>query len=236
MVEVSPFECLPPRRVLMASDVRLYRESLERVLREAHGIQLIGTVSCAEETLERVRALTPCVVLLDMTMYEAFSVARQLARIAKSTKVVALAMPEVEAEVINCAEIGIAGYVTREASPADVLDAIHAASRGEVQCSPKIAGYLFKRLALLSTERRGPGPFGNLTARESQIVRLLQQGLSNKMISRHLGIGVPTVKNHVHSILAKLGVHRRAEAVSLLSRLDDSESTDPHFFFEPARK
>src|SRR5262249_40052791 len=123
---------------------------------------------------------------------------------------------ESEAEVLNCAEIGIAGYVTREASIAEMLAAVEATARGEVHCSPKIAGSLFRRIAKLSTERQSGGSSGGLTARESQILQLLQQGMSNKMISRSLGIELPTVKNHVHSILAKLGIHRRAEAISLL--------------------
>jgi DNA-binding NarL/FixJ family response regulator len=125
-------------------------------------------------------------------------------------------MAEDEAEVLNCAQLGIAGYVTRDASIADMLAAVEATARGEVHCSPKIAGSLFRRIAALSTERSNGGAPNALTARESQILKLLQQGLSNKMISRSLGIELPTVKNHVHSILAKLGIHRRTEAISLL--------------------
>jgi DNA-binding NarL/FixJ family response regulator len=102
------------------------------------------------------------------------------------------------------------------------LEAVRAAARGEVSCSPKIAGFLFRRIAALSTARSS-GASPPLTAREAQIVRLLQQGLSNKMISRSLGIELPTVKNHIHSIFAKLGVHRRAEAVSLLYRQQHDE-------------
>jgi DNA-binding NarL/FixJ family response regulator len=150
-----------------------------------------------------------------MAMTDAFSVARHLTRFAAVSRIVALGMPENEAEVLNCAQLGIAGYVTREASITDMLAAVEATARGEVHCSPKIAGSLFRRIAALSTESRGNQP-NSLTARESQILKLLQQGMSNKMISRSLGIELPTVKNHVHSILAKLGIHRRTEAISLL--------------------
>jgi two-component system nitrate/nitrite response regulator NarL len=205
-------------RLLIASDVRVYREGLELLLRDVDGIVLVGTAANAEDGAQRVRELLPDVVLLDMSMHEAFSVAKQVVRTAKNTKIVALAMPEAESDVLTCAEIGIAGYVTRDGSLNDVVAAIGAAARGEVSCSPRIAGLLFRRVAALSTPRRVAGTYGVLTAREAQIVRLLQEGLSNKMISRSLGIELATVKNHVHSILAKLGVHRRAEAVSLLQR------------------
>ena len=205
-------------RVLVASHIRLYREALGRVLEQAkEQITLVGVATSASDAIEQVHRLTPDIALLDMAMSDAFSVARQLGRFAGTSRIVALGMAENEAEVLNCAQIGIAGYVTREASIADMLEAVEATARGEVHCSPKIAGSLFRRIAALSTERANGGVAPNaLTARESQILRLLQQGMSNKMICRSLGIELPTVKNHVHSILNKLGIHRRTEAISLL--------------------
>ncbi len=208
-----------PIRVLMASDVRLYREGMERLLRDEDSIVLAGLASSAADAAEQSRQLVPDVVLLDMSMDKAYFVAKQVARDSKVTKVIALGMPEVEVEVISCAEVGIAGYVPREGSLTEVIAAIDAAARGEVHCSAKVAGFLFRRIAALSADRSSnPSPVGGLTVREAQILRLLEQGMSNKMISRSLGIEPPTVKNHVQSILSKLGVHRRAEAISLLHR------------------
>jgi two-component system, NarL family, nitrate/nitrite response regulator NarL len=225
-------------RVLVASHIRLYREALGRVLEQSKDrtnasdptsagdsgaardsgtqIVLVGVAGSAADAVEQVHRLAPDVVLLDMAMSDAFSVARQLGRFAGASRIVALGMAENEAEVLSCAQIGIAGYVTREASIDDMVDAVEATARGEVHCSPKIAGSLFRRIAALSTERANGSTPNALTGRESQILRLLQQGMSNKMISRSLGIELATVKNHVHSILAKLGIHRRTEAISLL--------------------
>jgi two-component system nitrate/nitrite response regulator NarL len=215
-------------RVLVASHIRLYREALGRVLEQAtEQITLVGVAASAADAVEQVHRLTPDVALLDMAMSDAFSVARQLGRFGGASRIVALGMAENEAEVLNCAQIGIAGYVTREASIADMLEAVEATARGEVHCSPKIAGSLFRRIAALSTKRANGSAPSALTARESQILRLLQQGMSNKMISRSLGIELPTVKNHVHSILAKLGIHRRTEAISLLY------ANAQHSFAEP---
>ncbi len=210
-------------RVLVASHIRLYREGLERVLQESPEFALVGTAGSAAEAVEQTHKLGADVALLDMAMSGAFSVAKQVARLAGATKVVALGMPEDETQVLSCAQIGIAGYVTRDGSIEDVIAAIKAAARGEVHCSPKIAGSLFRRIAALSAERSRGTASSLLTAREAQILKLLQQGMSNKMISRALGIELPTVKNHVHSILAKLGIHRRAEAISLLYKLDDHD-------------
>jgi DNA-binding NarL/FixJ family response regulator len=202
-------------RLLLASDVRLYREGLECILRGIDGIELVATATGFDEAVERARELTPCVALLDMRMPRAFSLARQLARVAEATRVVALGMPEDEVEVVNCAEIGIAGYVPRDGSASDLIASIESAARGELRCSPKIAGVLFRKIAALSRQRSNGSHDTALTAREAQILRLLQQGLSNKLISSHLGIGLPTVKNHVHSVLAKLGLQRRAQVASL---------------------
>jgi DNA-binding NarL/FixJ family response regulator len=202
--------------VLVASEVRLYRESLEQMLRLAPGLIVLGGTLTAAETLDRMQDTQPSVVLLDMAMEGALAVARQISRQWRATKVVALGMPEFETEVLSCASVGVAGYVTRGASMDDVLAAIQAAARGEVRCSPRVAGFLFRHIASLAKEQPpGPAHTSALTARESQIFELLRQGMSNKMISRRLGIELPTVKNHVHSVLAKLGVHRRAEAMLL---------------------
>jgi DNA-binding NarL/FixJ family response regulator len=126
-------------------------------------------------------------------------------------------MPDDEIEIINCAEIGIAGYVPRDGSASDLVASIESAARGELRCSPRIAGVLFRKIAALSRTRTNGGQ-EVLTAREAQILRLLQRGLSNKMISRDLGIGLPTVKNHVHSVLVKLGLQRRAQVATLVQR------------------
>jgi len=205
-------------RVLVASDIRLYREGLERVLRESPDLTLVGTADSAAEAIEQTRKLGADVTLLDMAMSSAFSVAEEVTRSGGAGKIVALGMPEDETQVLSCAQIGIAGYVTRDGSVEDVVAAIKGAAHGEVHCSPKVAGSLFRRIAAMSTERSLRSNNCALTVREAQILKLVQEGMSNKMISRTLGIELPTVKNHVHSILVKLGVHRRAEAISLVYR------------------
>jgi two-component system nitrate/nitrite response regulator NarL len=203
-------------RLLVASDMRLYREGLEHMLRGAPHIEVISGAISATETLDRVQSARPSVVLLDMAMEGALDVARQIGRQWRDSRVVALGMPEFETEVLSCAAVGVAGYVTRTASLSDALETIHAADRGEVRCSPRVAGFLFRHIASLSNVRPPATALApTLTTREAQILALLRQGLTNKMISRTLGIELPTVKNHVHSILAKLGVHRRAEAMLL---------------------
>jgi two-component system, NarL family, nitrate/nitrite response regulator NarL len=205
-------------RVLVASEIRLYREGLERVLRESPDLTLVGSAGSAAEAIEQTHKLGADVALLDMAMSGAFSVAKEVGRAGGPSKIIALGMSDDETQVLSCAQIGVAGYVTRDGSVEDVITAIKSAARGEVHCSPKVAGSLFRRIAAMSTERPRRTGNGTLTPREAEILKLVQQGMSNKMISRALSIELATVKNHVHSILVKLDIHRRAEAISLLYR------------------
>jgi two-component system nitrate/nitrite response regulator NarL len=193
-------------RVMVASEVRLYRDALRRVLRDAAGIDVVGIASSAGEVVKQACLLLPGVVVIDMAMAESFAVAMPIAHAAQIGGVVLLAIPELPAEVIACMPSSILGYVSRDGSVAVLIDAIRAAGRArEILHSPGIVG---------------------LTAREMEILKLIQQGQSNKTISRHLGIGLSTVKNHVHSILAKLGVACRGEAISLVYRYENSEKED----------
>ena len=208
-------------RVVVASEVRLYREGLRRVLQDTDGISLVGVASSAGEVVEQACRLVPSVVVVDMAMTESFSVARHFARTPNIGGIVILGIPELEPDVIACLPPNILGFVTRDGTVADLVGAIHAAGRGEVYCSSD-APQVYQRMAAEASARSNGDCIYDLTAREREILKLMQQGVSNKTISRQLGIGLSTVKNHVHSILAKLGVHRRGEAIRLLYRHEDS--------------
>jgi len=186
-------------RVMVASDVRLYRDALQRVLQGVPGITVVGIASSVEEVVKQTCRLIPAVVVIDMAMVENFSAAHPIARASQLGGVVMLGIPEVGAEVIACLPSAILGYVSRDGSVEVLLDAISGVGR-----------------SVAPAELPGGVTIDGLTGREMEILRLMQQGVSNKTISRELGIELSTVKNHVHSILAKLGVHRRGEAISLL--------------------
>jgi DNA-binding NarL/FixJ family response regulator len=189
-------------RVMVASEVRLYRDALQRVLRDVAGIDVVGVASSVEEVVKQACLLVPSVVVIDMAMGESFSLAMPIARVPQMGGVVILSVPEVPAEIIACLPSSILGYVSRDGTVAVLVDAIRAAGRiREVQTTASI---------------------DDLTTREMEILKLMQQGLSNKSISRRLGIGLSTVKNHVHSILAKLGVACRGEAISMVYRHENS--------------
>jgi two-component system, NarL family, nitrate/nitrite response regulator NarL len=129
-------------------------------------------------------------------------------------KIVAIEVSDSEQEVVACAEAGVSGFVSRDGSIPDLVTAIDCAMRNELVCSPRIAGMLFRRVATIGSERSVGLDNSALTRREHEIVSLMTQGLANKEIARQLRIQNATVKNHIHSILAKLQVRRRGEVAA----------------------
>ncbi len=201
-------------RVLIVAEIRLYREGLAEMLQGEPEIDVVATASGADEAVRELRERQPDVVLLDVAIPENAWLARALMAAVPGARIVALAVPEIEQEVLACAEAGVAGYVTREGSVEDVVAAVSAVARGEVLCSPRMAASLFQRVATLALERSPASIETRLTNRELEILDLIDQGLSNKEIARRLTIELSTVKNHVHNILDKLNVNRRAEAAA----------------------
>lgn len=201
-------------RVLIVSDVRLYREALALSLAGHERIEVVGTVDGVAGVLERGHQLRPDVVLVDTSMPEGLDVIRALQAAAAGTKVVAFAVAQNDRDVLHCAEAGIHGYVSRDASAEDLVATVESVQRGELICSPKTAASIFHRLAQLSSPYNSAAYDSRLTRREQEIVELIDQGLSNKEIAGRLGMQPATVKNHVHHILEKLQARRRGEAAA----------------------
>jgi DNA-binding NarL/FixJ family response regulator len=206
-------------RIVIVAAVRLYRDGLALALSRDHGFDVVGTARDIDTAAAVVAPDPPDLVVLDMGLADSLELARGLAGGPDAPRVVALAIPETEESVLACAEAGIAAYVPRDASLDELAAALRRAACGEVACSPRMAGMLMRRVAVLAAERPGFPHESPLTARESEIVVLLDEGLSNKEIAQRLFIEVATVKNHVHNILDKLNVSRRGQAAARMRAL-----------------
>lgn len=200
--------------IFILSDVRLYREGLTFSLSQRSEIEVAGSAALAEDALAQIARCRPDAVLVDFAIPHAIEWVRKLDQALLGIKVVAFAVGEIDHELIACAEAGIAGFVTRDGSVDDIVRAVLNAQRGDIDCSPHVAGLLFRHVATLSDAKQLPRPA--LTRREREIAALVNEGLSNKEIARLLRIGAATVKNHVHNILEKLQVTRRGEAAARL--------------------
>lgn len=195
---------------------------------ERNGGFLVVGLRSHRQQLADLTVLAPNVVLLDMETRDSSAIIRDLKHSAPHVPIVAVGVSDADAHVLACMEAGADGYVDREGSLETLIAAIESAARGELHCSPRVAGGLLRRLAALACAREPIAPAGQLTVREGQIVQLIVQNLSNKEIASRLGIEVATVKNHVHNLLEKLNVRRRVDVARSLSvQPAFSSGTDP---------
>lgn len=208
-------------RVALVDDHRIVRRGLRSFLEAFSDLIIVGDASSGEELLARLAdgAWTPNVVLLDLLMpggLDGIETTRRLRRAHPQVQVVVLTSYADDARVIAALRAGAIGYVLKEAEPELLLGAVRGAARGRAILDPTIAARVLQELSA------PPGGRGAaLTARESEVLRLLTRGLANKEIADTLSIGEETVKTHVGNILAKLGVTHRTEAavVALRQRL-----------------
>jgi two-component system, NarL family, nitrate/nitrite response regulator NarL len=210
--------------VLVIADVRLYQEGLADVLGRQEGLRVVATAGGAGEAIGAARRCGPQVAVIDLGMEKGLAAARNLTVATPHLRIVALSVVEEADEVIAWAEAGISAYVTRDGSIEQLVAAVTGAVRGELPCSGRIAGALLRRVAALASESGALTSRARLTRREREIVALIDEGLANKEIATRLQIQLPTVKNHVHNILEKLGARRRSEAVWRLRQQELEEA------------
>src|SRR5215216_6297669 len=134
----------------------------------------------AAELDAAVQRVTPLVVLLDMGLPDSLRCVRSVMAEEPAPRVVALGVPDREREVIECAEAGVAGYVTRDDGLNELLASIRGVVRDEVRCSAHTAAVLLRRVTQLAARRQAPGASAGLTRRELEVVALMDLGLSNK--------------------------------------------------------
>ena len=201
-------------RVVDRHPIRLYRDGLAALLAE-NRVDVLATAGDVRETRTAVHRHAPHVLVLDPAMPDSTELIHELKGSGAEPKVVVFSSTPNERDVIRFAEAGVAGYVTPECSAARVAAVIRCAVRGELLCSPRVAGTLLRRVSALAPRRARPDD-APLTSREREVAALVGEGLSNQQIARTLCIELPTVKNHVHHILEKLEVARRGEAVAQL--------------------
>jgi len=200
--------------VFVVGRVRLYREGIAAALAGDSRFRVAGLASDAPAALARLEEVAADVVLVEAGSPEGPDLVRAIHERAPEARVLALGISGEEADVLPLAEAGIAGWVTRDASVDDLRATVAAAAVGEAACSPRMVASLLRRVAALAADRDGAAVSPQLTRRQQEIVALIDEGLSNKEIARRLSIELATVKNHVHNILAKLQVGRRAEAAA----------------------
>lgn len=196
-----------PIRVMLVDDHTVVRQGLRMVLSLEPAFEVVAEAANGREAIDRVPDARPQVVLMDLLMPVMGGV--DAIRILKAEhpeiEIVALTSVLEDRLVIDAVEAGAAAYLLKETGPEALFDAILAASRGEVRFDPKVQ----KRLV---REVRTPDMREALTARETDTLRLVAKGYTNRAIAEELGVAEVTVKSHVSSVLSKLNLQSRTQA------------------------
>ncbi|MDH5181643.1 MAG: response regulator transcription factor [Gammaproteobacteria bacterium] len=213
--------------IVIVSDIRLYREGLSEILNHEESFRVIGQACGAEQAISCIKETSPHIVVIDMTIAGCCNVVGKIVSSFPQVKVIALAVPDDEETILACAQSGIVGYVVRDASIKQLINTIHGVNDGEFYCPRHIAASLIQ----LHKNKTSDFPYDELdqnsqvnavleqlTRREREIANLIFDGLSNKQIANNLTIEVSTVKNHIHNILAKMGIHSRGQMATVLRR------------------
>ncbi|HET9590676.1 MAG TPA: response regulator transcription factor [Anaerolineales bacterium] len=197
-------------RVLIVDDHRVVRQGLRTFLELQEDVVVVGEAEDGQTAVEMVRQLEPNVVLMDLVMprLDGISATRQVRSLCPGVKVIALTSFTEDDKVFPAIQAGASGYLLKDVSPDDLVEAIRAAYRGEARLHPDIARKLMEQVAQQSASPREDRAEG-LTERELDVVRLVAQGRSNQEIARELVISEKTVKTHVSNILGKLDLEDR---------------------------
>jgi len=210
-------------RVLIVDDHPMVRVGLRHCLASYGGVNVVGDAANGREALREIEACQPQVVLMDLVMPELNGVdaIREVRARWPDVKVLALTSFTEDARVTAAMEAGAAGYLLKDVEPRDLVAAIRDVHRGEVPLHPKAARVLVDSWRAGPDEQpAAPSNVSPLTKRETEVLRLLAKGKSNRAIARELVISEKTVKTHVSNILSKFGVRNRTQAVRRARQLD----------------
>lgn len=228
--------------ILIIDDHPLFRRGIRWSLEEERDFQVVGEASDAQEALRAADMLVPDVSLVDLNLpgMSGLELCRVLKRRHPQTAVVVLTMHEDDEQLFSAIRAGASAYCTKDIDPADLVNVIRRVARGEylinenVLARPFVASRLLDQFRELSQiDEVSSAVFSPLTPREVEILDCVAQGNSNKEIARQLNISDQTVKNHITSILRKLAVNDRTQAVIYALRhgwiklSDDNDSTPP---------
>ena len=208
---------MDPIRVLIADDHAVLREGICALLAQYEGVSVVGQASNGAQTIQQVSQLQPDVVLMDISMpgMDGLEATREIKTRWPKTRVVVLTQHENEEYVFPLLKAGASGYVLKKAGGDELVDAIRVVSGGGTFLDPSIARQVVER-AVQAPEDSSRLP--RLTERESEVLRLIAEGMSTREIAESLGLSVNTVITHRSNIMEKLDVHNRTELVKYAIR------------------
>src|SRR5438270_5042075 len=208
-------------RVLIADDRPIFRAGVQGMLRDFAEIDIVGEAVTGRQAVEHSRRLKPDVILMDLNMPEMGGIAatRAIKDEDPERVILALTVSEAEEDIVEMVAAGASGYVLKDVDPETLAHSIQEAHAGRFQLDDALTRRVIVRLG--SALKRSRRPLADpLTERETQIVRMVVEGMSNKAIASRLSLGEGTIKSHLRNIYRKLQVRTRAEAAAHAVQLD----------------
>ena len=207
-------------RVLVVDDHTIVRDGIRALLGLAGDIEVVGEAENGREALDRVRELVPDVVLMDVAMptMDGLEATRRIHREFPQTKVLALTQYDDREYVFSVVEAGAQGFISKTAASAEVVSGIRAVHRGDSFLSPSVAKLLVEHYREGATLRKSQDPYGQLTDREREILKLLAEGYTGQEIAEMLVISPKTVEGHKTNLMSKLDIHSRIDLVKYALR------------------
>jgi DNA-binding NarL/FixJ family response regulator len=203
-------------RVLLVDDDDLMRAGLRAVLSSDHRVEVVGEAGDGHAAVQRVRALRPDLVLMDVRMpgLDGIAATREILAGSPDLRIVILTTFDDDDYVFGALRAGASGFLLKRTRPEDLLAAIQTVAAGDALLSPSVTRTVIERMARQPEPAAPAGPLlAELTAREREVLVLLARGQSNAEIAAELVIEESTAKTHVKRILAKLGLRDRIQAV-----------------------
>jgi len=200
-----------PISVLIVDDHAVVRQGVRAFLETHPDIIVVGEAASGTEAIRLVQEHIPDVAIVDLLLPEmdGIETTRQIRRISPHTQVVVLTSYDEDRYIFPALRAGALSYILKEVSPAELVEAIRRAARGEAVLHPRVARRVIQEIR---GEEAGLNPFAELTERELEVLRLIAEGLSNAEIAERLVISQKTVKDHVSNILSKLHLADRTQA------------------------
>jgi DNA-binding NarL/FixJ family response regulator len=201
-------------RLLLVDDQALFREGLHTLLSMQPEVDVVGEAANGEEALRLTATLRPDVILMDLQMpvMDGAATTRKLKTQQSDARVIILTTFDDDESVFEALRAGAVGYLLKDTPSARLLEAIRLTARGETFLEPSIAAKVVAEFSRLSPRPAADTLAGSLSDRETEVLRLIARGASNREVASELVIAEGTVKNHITNILAKLGASDRTEA------------------------
>ena len=223
-MQISGKQSLSPVRVYVVAENRLLRETLVRLFRKRSEISIVGDTCCSDSAITDIASAKSDLLLLDCfkTNNASDDWLADLQESLPEIKIVLFGMDEDPSVFLRAVRLGIAGYVLKNASATDLLDAVRTVVQGEAACPTKFCKVLFKTVAAGAAEERDGSAASSfeLTQRQRQLMSLVAMGLSNKEIAANLNLSEFTVKNHIYRVMKQVDAQSRHEAVTLIRDCD----------------